>query len=158
MKGMQFHNVHEDEFLTCGLWPKFEGIHREVRLMQQDLLEKIARTNLFIFLQERTHEKQKMFGKMDLVPVEQFMEIYHKTGIDVDGRIKTIISLYSIFETCCQRYIQYAQELPGFQALSKEDQVTILKSKDISEQWVLDLFSGGSIRLIFDQERRTTFL
>lgn len=84
----------------------------------------------FLFLlQEQQHEKRQIFGKMDLLPTDEFLDIYYRTGIDIDGRLASIKTSIPVFEQACLKYIQYAQELPGFDALKSEDQVSMLKGK-----------------------------
>ena len=64
---------------------------------------------------------------MKLLPTAEFLDIYHETGIDVDGRLAAFKSSYEAFEYACVKYIQYAEELPGFEKFGKEDQISVLK-------------------------------
>lgn len=64
---------------------------------------------------------------MEPLPLNEFLEIYHRTGMDIDGRIWYIKRTYPEMEEACLKYIHYAQELSGFDRLSKEDQISILK-------------------------------
>ena len=59
--------------------------------------------------------------------MHEFLEIYHKTGMDIDGRIWFVKQSYPEMEESCLKYIHYAQELPGFDKFVKEDQISILK-------------------------------
>ena len=68
-----------------------------------------------------------MFGKLDPLPVDEFLEIYYKTGIDVDGRLKAMKGYYPAFEETCSKFVQYARELPEFDKLGREDQISMLK-------------------------------
>ena len=69
--------------------------------------------------------------------MHEFLEIYHKTGMDIDGRIWFVKQSYAELEEACLKYIHYAQELPGFDKLGKEDQISILKgaSIDYNNDW-----------------------
>ena len=64
---------------------------------------------------------------MEPLPMHEFLEIYHKTGMDIDGRIWFVKQSYPEMEESCLKYIHYAQELPGFDKFVKEDQISILK-------------------------------
>ena len=64
---------------------------------------------------------------MKTLPVNEFLAIYHKTGIDVDGRLQSIRSSFEMYEHACLKYFQYAQELPGFDKFGEEDKTSILK-------------------------------
>ena len=66
---------------------------------------------------------------MDPIPVDDFLEIYHKTGMDIDGRLDGLKAFLPEFEKMCLKYVQYAQELPGFDKLGPEDQISMLKGK-----------------------------
>ena len=68
-----------------------------------------------------------MFGKRDQVPDNEYFEIFRKTGIDVDNRLKPMKDFFPIFEEICQKYVQYVQGLPGFDKLGKADQLSMLK-------------------------------
>ena len=59
--------------------------------------------------------------------MHEFLEIYHNTGMDIDGRIWFVKQSYPEMEESCLKYIHYAQELPGFDKFVKEDQISILK-------------------------------
>ena len=75
-----------------------------------------------------------MFGKLNPLPVDEFLEIYYKTGIDVDGRLKGMKGYFPSFEEACSKFVQYAQELPDFDKLGKEDQVSLLKGISTNEK------------------------
>ena len=70
-----------------------------------------------------------IFGQMKPLSVAEFLEIYHKTGIDVDDRLDSVKECYDSFELACSKYVQYAQELPGFTELAEEDRLSSLKGK-----------------------------
>ena len=72
-------------------------------------------------------EERKIFGTMKPLPVSEFLEIYHRTGIDVDGRLESIRSAYEAFEYASLKYVEYAQELPGFQKFGEEDRLSSLR-------------------------------
>ena len=61
------------------------------------------------------------------LPVAEFLAVYHKTGIDLDGRLESIRSSFQMFEYACLIYVQYAQDLPGFEKFGEEDKTSILK-------------------------------
>ena len=78
---------------------------------------------------------------MKPVPIAEFLEIYHKTGIDVDGRLASIKSSYRSFEYACLKYVQYVQELPGFEKFGNEDQMAVLKGMIIPFKILLYYFN-----------------
>ena len=61
------------------------------------------------------------------LPVAEFLAVYHKTGIDLDGRLESIRSSFEMFEYACLMYVKYAQELPRFDKFGEEDKTSILK-------------------------------
>ena len=80
-----------------------------------------------IIEQDKEWQKKQVFGKRDPVPEAEYFEIYRKTGIDVDNRLKPMKDFFPAFEEICLKYVQYVEELPGFDKLGKADQLSVLK-------------------------------
>ena len=80
-----------------------------------------------IIEQDNKRQKKQVFGKRDPVPEAEYFEIYRETGIDVDNRLKPMKDFFPAFEEICLKYVQYVQELPGFDKLGKADQLSVLK-------------------------------
>ena len=72
--------------------------------------------------------------------MHEFLEIYHKTGMDIDGRIWFVKQSYPEMEESCLKYIHYAQELPGFDKFVKEDQISILKGIVTSTYYLKNVY------------------
>ena len=64
---------------------------------------------------------------MNLLPMDEFLEVYFRTGMDVDGKLADIRHYCPIFEEGCLKFVNYVKELPGFDQLGYEDQMSILK-------------------------------
>ena len=58
---------------------------------------------------------------------EDYLKIYHETGIDVDGRGQLIQEALDIMEPLVRKMVEYYKGFPGFRSLPLEDQVAILK-------------------------------
>ena len=71
--------------------------------------------------------KNDVFGKMETLPEQDFLDIYHNTGMDIDGRLEGFKAYYPELEKICTNYVKYVQELPGFDKLGAEDQLSLLK-------------------------------
>ena len=87
-----------------------------------------CRPNVLSLLnQDSMKVRTDVFGKMDTLPEQDFLDIYHNTGMDIDGRLKGFKAFFPELEKICTNYVQYAQELPGFDKLGAEDQIALLK-------------------------------
>ena len=59
-------------------------------------------------MQETENEKRRIFGEMGPLPTDEFLEIYHRTGMDIDGRVWFVKQSYPAMEEACLKYIHYA--------------------------------------------------
>lgn len=75
-----------------------------------------------------------MFGSLNTVTDEEFMNIYQTTGIEVDGRREFV---QHRCRTCTdeeiKRHVKFVKAIPGFTQLPIEDQTSLVKGEnDIS--------------------------
>lgn len=80
-----------------------------------------------ILIQKNYEEKTRLFGNMNFLPADEFKEIYEKTHVDVDGRIKLLQNGRRDMVRIVKEYVQFTQGIPNFKALSPKDQSTLLK-------------------------------
>ena len=64
---------------------------------------------------------------MKPVSLNEYLEMYNSTGLDIDGRASMFQNSIPVLSQSCYEYVQYAKKLPSFKRLSKEDQIAILK-------------------------------
>ena len=68
-----------------------------------------------------------MFGPMTPLSPEEHHSVYASTGVDIDGRRKFLERLMPTFESSALRFIEFANNIPGFLKLPLIDRVRILK-------------------------------
>ncbi|XP_062615638.1 nuclear receptor ROR-alpha A-like [Saccostrea cucullata] len=73
-------------------------------------------------------EKTRLFGDMNFLPADEYTEIYEKTNMDVDGRLKILQDGRRDMVRIVREYVQFTQGVPDFRALSPKDQATLLKA------------------------------
>ena len=81
---------------------------------------------LFCFQEQKALHKV-VFGDMKPIPQEEYLQIYHATGLDIDGRRALVEKNKTRYEEWYLTYIKFAKSLPYFQDLPVQDQIAILK-------------------------------
>lgn len=87
------------------------------------------------FMEQKTL-KEKYFGLLRPLPIEEYMKIYETTGLDIDGRRDLIEGFIPYVEICIKRFIAFAKAIPGFKDLLTEDQIAIIKASRF-EAWMV---------------------
>ena len=67
---------------------------------------------------------------MDFLPAAEYNEIYEKTQVDVDGRMKLLQDGRRDMVQIVKEYVQFTHGIPDFRTLSPKDQSTLLKGID----------------------------
>jgi hypothetical protein len=80
-----------------------------------------------ILMQKSYQEKTRLFGNMNFLPAEEYKEIYEKTHVDVDGRMKLLQTGRRDMVQIVKEYVKFTQGIPNFRTLSPKDQSTLLK-------------------------------
>ena len=83
---------------------------------------------LFCFQEQKALHKV-VFGDMKPIPQEEYLQIYHATGLDIDGRRALVEKNKTRYEEWYLKYIKFAKSLPYFQDLPVQDQIAILKGR-----------------------------
>lgn len=78
----------------------------------------------------------EVFGPLNPLPKEDYIQIYQTTGIDIDGRKELFQNEIPFFEQSIKRFIAFAKSIPGFNDLPVHDQITILKNSKF-EVWMI---------------------
>lgn len=73
-------------------------------------------------------EKTKLFGNLEFLPADEYNEIYEKTQVDVDGRMKLLQDGRRDMVQIVKEYVQFTHGIPNFKTLSPKDQSTLLKA------------------------------
>ncbi|XP_046581992.1 mucin-5AC-like [Haliotis rubra] len=90
---------------------------------------------------EGYQNKQAMFGPLSTLSHDQYMEIYEKTGMDVDNRQEMMHYFATHMENGIKKYINFVKLIPGFTDLHIEDQATLVKASRF-EFWMWGTFQG----------------
>jgi hypothetical protein len=81
-------------------------------------------------LQEQRALQQQIFGPLKPITEEEYMRIYHTTGIDIDGRRDLLQSGFLPYiEECIKRYVTFVKAIPGFNQLPISDQTALVKGE-----------------------------
>ena len=73
-----------------------------------------------------------MFGSMKPLDVEEYCRIYTETGVDVDGRQQEFIQrVVPLMEHRMYAHCAFLKALPGFKQLSSQDQIALMKGKNV---------------------------
>lgn len=64
---------------------------------------------------------------MEFLPANEYNEIYEKTQVDVDGRMKLLQDGRRDMVQIVKEYVQFTHGIPDFKTLSPKDQSTLLK-------------------------------
>ncbi|XP_067655461.1 nuclear receptor subfamily 1 group D member 1-like [Haliotis asinina] len=91
--------------------------------------------------------KQAMFGPLSTLSHDQYMEIYEKTGMDVDNRQEMMNYFATHMENGIKKYISFVKLIPGFTDLNIEDQATLVKASRF-EFWMWGTFQGYNPELM----------
>ena len=72
--------------------------------------------------------KQEIFGPMKPLTGDEYNNVFHVTGIDVDGR-REILQNFFIpnIESCVKRFVNFVKAIPGFTQLQLADQIALVK-------------------------------
>lgn len=76
---------------------------------------------------EKYHLKTQIFGALPALTMEEFLEFYKSTGIDVDGRIVEIEFFLQFFQRKIAAIVAFAKAIPGFRQLCLDDQSNLVK-------------------------------
>jgi len=58
----------------------------------------------------------------------EYNNIFHTTGIDIDGRRELLQDvLINTVETCVKRFVTFVKAIPGFTQLPLADQIALVK-------------------------------
>lgn len=71
--------------------------------------------------------QEDVFGIKSLLDKEEFEKVYRATGIDVDGRLEFLKKIFSHRERSLMKFITFAKCLEGFNALSMNDKINLVK-------------------------------
>lgn len=64
---------------------------------------------------------------MEFLPANEYNDIYEKTQVDVDGRMKLLQDGRRDMVQIVKEYVQFTHGIPDFKTLSPKDQSTLLK-------------------------------
>ncbi len=74
--------------------------------------------------------REKLFGPMKPLNWEEYLEIYDKTGVDIDGRKEFFVSSLldeNKTERANEHFIKFMKDVPGFRELCLDDQIGLAK-------------------------------
>jgi hypothetical protein len=74
--------------------------------------------------------RQQIFGPLKTVTEEEYMRIYHTTGIEIDGRRELVQTYEKTADEEIRRNVKFVKEIPGFRQLSIEDQTALFKCEN----------------------------
>ena len=77
---------------------------------------------------------------MDFLPAAEYNEIYEKTQVDVDGRMKLLQDGRRDMVQIVKEYVQFTQGIPDFRSLIPKDQSTLLKGIDSLQNHTFSAF------------------
>ena len=84
--------------------------------------------------------REECFGAMKPVSDEDYNTIYQTTGLDIDGRKETATQvLYPLLDWATRMLIKFTRYLPGFSLLQADDQIALVKGRNIILQVLLSL-------------------
>jgi len=79
-------------------------------------------------VQEQKALKQQLFGPMKPLTGDEYNNIFHMTGIDVDGRRELLQRvLIDTIESSVKRFVNFVKSIPGFIQLPLCDQIALVK-------------------------------
>ncbi len=58
---------------------------------------------------------------------EEYKKLYDLTGLDIDGRRKSVLQHIPLMERGVIKVINFVKSFPGFKQLVQDDQITLLK-------------------------------
>ena len=100
----------------------------------------------------RKHEEfsllQTLIGPHRVLSLEEYSDVYERTGLDVDGRKQRIETWMINAENCVDGVVRFCKSVPGFRDLSIVDQTNLLKQSRV-EVWFLGAYKG------FDADLKT---
>ncbi|XP_061178252.1 nuclear receptor subfamily 1 group D member 2-like [Saccostrea echinata] len=79
--------------------------------------------------------KSEMFGGMNNLSKEEYLNFYQQTGIDVDNRMSLVSNFANTMERNITKFVAFTKMIPGFNALPLEDQASLVKSSRF-EFWI----------------------
>ena len=82
-----------------------------------------------LLLQEQQEFFTDLFGPTKSLNVEEYLEIYNNTGIDVDGRKEFASKFYSLLDNNLRRLIGFVKCIPGFTDINIDDQIELIRGK-----------------------------
>ena len=77
--------------------------------------------------------EEKVFGSLKTIPMEEYLNFYHVTGIDVDGRKEMLEGFVPLVEHNIRKLMAVAKAVPGFSGLPVQDQIQVIKSRDFRD-------------------------
>lgn len=72
-------------------------------------------------------QKSEMFGNMKTLDREEYLHFFKSTGIDIDGRQKLLSICIENFEELVKKFVSFSKAIPGFESLTVQDQVNLIK-------------------------------
>ncbi len=122
-----FHEMIKSNEICCN-W-RWES--KEIRLYQINGTHFFALfsflLNFILWKQEQKKLESKVFGQMQPLPLNEYLRIFHLTGMDVDNRQKALTKRYQSYTRRLETYISFARKLHGFRELCPADQISVLK-------------------------------
>ena len=83
---------------------------------------------------------QQLFGPMKPLSGDEYNNIFHTTGIDVDGRRELLQNvLIDTIESSVRRFVNFVKSIPGFTQLLLSDQIALVKGISLSCQMSFSL-------------------
>ncbi len=68
------------------------------------------------------------FGRFPMMDRENYQRLYELTGLDIDGRRECIMQHIPHMENRVCKLVNFVRAFPGYQELTQEDQIALLKS------------------------------
>ncbi|KAH3709644.1 hypothetical protein DPMN_069107 [Dreissena polymorpha] len=91
--------------------------------------EEIQRVHTSVL--ENYQLKSQVFGLMKPISIQEYLEFYKSTGIDVDGRGEELITAILHFQKKIVESVKFAKTIPGFRQLCPDDQASLLKASRV---------------------------
>ncbi len=94
----------------------------------------------YLYLQECKAISQQMIGSETALPLEDYIRIYHDTGVDIDGRLHHIRHRVTSYASRLVTYMKFMSTIPGFLNLPEVDRDALasgeLRSRSIPSRQI----------------------
>ena len=82
-----------------------------------------------MFFQEMKQLRESLFGITKPIPLEDYLNVHEKTGLDIDGRRDKLQSYMYSLDACFRRSVDFIKVVPGVRKLPTKDQIALCKGK-----------------------------